>query len=79
LRSRSWGAYQNVRIGQIANAEGANLRLPKARRTSRLGDLGSVVNSPSGVWRSLTQKPKRFWAFHPKIGSILGSCKSQIF
>src|SRR6218665_2243553 len=32
------------------SAEGAKLRLPKARSPSRLGGLGSVVSSPSGVW-----------------------------
>ena len=50
LRSRSWGAYQNVRVGKIASAEGAKLRLLKAKCSSRLEGLGSVVSSPSGVW-----------------------------
>src|SRR6218665_498474 len=30
-RFRSWDTYQNVRVGVIASAEGAKLRLPKAR------------------------------------------------
>src|SRR6218665_2485256 len=34
LRSRSWDAYRNVRVGQIASAGGAKLRLPKARSFS---------------------------------------------
>src|SRR6218665_828897 len=32
------------------SAEGAKLRLPKAKSHSRLGGLGSIVSSPSGVW-----------------------------
>jgi len=38
------------RIVESASAESARLRLPKARSPSRLGGLGSVVSSPSGVW-----------------------------
>jgi len=47
LRSRSCAAHQNVRIGKIASAK---LKLQKARSSSQLGSLGSVVSSPSGVW-----------------------------
>src|SRR6218665_2220647 len=39
-RFRSWDTYQNVCVGVIASAEGAKLRLPKARSPSRLGGLG---------------------------------------
>ena len=39
-----WGAKWRL------SAEGAKLRLPKARSPSRLGGLGIVVRSPSGVW-----------------------------
>jgi len=49
LRSRRWGAYQNVRVSQIARAEGAKRCMPKARNSSRLGVWGSAVSSPSGV------------------------------
>jgi len=62
-----------VRVGQIASAEGAKLRLPKARSSSRLGSLGSIVSSPAGSGVE-PQKPKRFWVFHVKICYILGSC-----
>jgi len=37
LKSRRWGAYQNVQLGQVASAEGAKLRLRKL---------------PRGVWGS---------------------------
>jgi len=38
------------KIGECASAEGAKLRLPKARRPSRLGFLGERRKLPSGVW-----------------------------
>jgi len=37
-----WGAKEGL------SAEGAKLRLPKARSPSRLEGLGSVVSSPVG-------------------------------
>ena len=37
---RRWDTYENVRVGVIGSAEGAKLRLPKARSPSRLGGLG---------------------------------------
>jgi len=49
LRSRSWGAFHNVRVGQIASTEGAKLRLPKARSPSRLWGLRERRNLPSRV------------------------------
>jgi len=53
LRSRSWGAYENVRVVQTASAEGAKLRLLKARSPSRLGGLGERRKLPQrGLGRS---------------------------
>src|SRR6218665_1105953 len=46
-------------IGESASAEGAKLRLPNARSSSRLGGLWSVVKSPVGSGAEL-QKPTRF-------------------
>src|SRR6218665_1799933 len=38
-----------VQVGDIASAEGAKLRLPKARSPFRLGGLGERRKLPSGV------------------------------
>jgi len=78
MRSISWGAYENVLVSQIVSAEGAKLRLPKARSPSRLGGLCERCKHPSGSGAK-PQKPTRFLTFYAKIGSVLGSCKSQIF
>ena len=54
-------SYTNMWVGGIASAEGAKLRLPKARSPSRLGDLGerrkpskpetdSILNTSSQKW-----------------------------
>jgi len=45
-RFRRWDTYQNVRVGVIGSAEGAKLRLPKARSPSRLGGLGERRKLP---------------------------------
>jgi len=39
-----------MKNGKVASAKGAKLRLTKARSPLRLGILGSVVSSASGVW-----------------------------
>src|SRR6218665_1905561 len=39
-----------VQVGDIASAEGAKLRLPKARSPFRLWGLGERRKLPSGVW-----------------------------
>src|SRR6218665_1206404 len=52
LKSRRWGAYQNVQLGKVASAEGAKLRLLRAR--SPLATRGMVERRklPRGVWGS---------------------------
>src|SRR6218665_940731 len=70
LRSRRWGAYQSVRVGQIASAEGAKLPLLKAKNTSRLGGLGERRKLPQwGMGRSPRNR-SNFEHFMPKLGTI---------
>jgi len=45
-----FGGTDIEKIVESESAGGAKLRLPKARSSSQLGGLGSVVSSPSGVW-----------------------------
>src|SRR6218665_1241191 len=47
---KTLGGTEIGKIWVSASAEGAKLRLPKARSLSRLQGLGNVLNSPSGVW-----------------------------
>jgi len=55
MRSRSSDTYQNVRVGEIASAEGLKLPLPNARSPSRLGVWGIVVSFYSGVYGQAAQ------------------------
>jgi len=74
LKSRSWGSYQNSRAY-------VKLRALKARSSSRLGGLESVVSSPSGVW-SGAQETEAILSISSQNWVhwyILESCKSQIF
>ena len=70
LRSKIWGAYQNVRLGLIASAEEAKLRLPKARSSSRLRGQGERRELPQ---RGLGQSPRNrsdFEHFMPKLSTF---------
>jgi len=60
------------RVGVTASAEGAKLRLSKARNPSQLGGLGSVVSSPSGVWGG-AQETNAILNISCQMECILGS------
>src|SRR6218665_1572180 len=65
-----------IRVGDIASAEGAMLRLPKARSPFRLGDLGSVVSSPSG---DLGRSPRNRRDFEHFMRNGVHFCKISYF
>jgi len=67
-----------VRVGDIASAEGAKLRLPKARSPFRLRGLGSVVSSPSGVWVGAPETDATL-NISCQMEYIFGSCKISYF
>src|SRR6218665_1801653 len=74
-------------IGDNASAEGAKLRLPKARSPSRLGAWGSDVSSRAGSGAEphaeadaiLNILCKNGVHFMPKWSSFGGSCYSLIY
>ena len=68
MRSKSWGAYENVRVGQTASAEGAKLRLLKAKSPLRLGCLRERRKLPQlGLGRSPRNRSD-FERFMQKLG-----------
>src|SRR6218665_3828000 len=58
-----WGRTDIEKFGESASAEGAKLRLPKARSPSRLRDLGErrKPQKPTRFFNILCKKGVHFW------------------
>src|SRR6218665_723999 len=67
-----------VQVGDIASAEGAKLRLPKARSPFRLGGLGERRKLPSGVWGGAPDTDA-ILNISCQMEYIFGSCKISYF
>ena len=68
-----------MRVGQIASAEGARLRLPKAGSTLRLGSLGERRKLPQqGLGRSPRNRSD-FEHFMLKLGPFLDLVNFRFF
>jgi len=68
LRYRSWGTYQNVRVGQIASIKACSCDCqPQARSSSRLGCLGEHRKFLCGVWGPRNHDFEHFMPFWDPI------------